>query len=335
MIDVAAPSNNPLRSRNDRITLLVCIGIAFVCWVLNRLSTTYRAVETVTLDYQLPPRKVFSTVPTQKIRVTVQGRGWDLLTRDKIQVAVPLTTDTVQEISSGYVRSLLAESFGTRAEVINLDFEKLTLYVENTITRTLPVAAVTHLTFAKGYDLAQNIELNPKEVTVEGPKSLLDQLSHILTDTLRIKHLNGTVTEKMRLQTHPLLHYNIAEVSAKLVAEQLTEIAMFIPVTLRNAPPNTRVFPNKIKLSCTLGLNQYKKVSYNDFVAEVDLRGIEKNKKYKNNTAPIVLTKQPQNIQNLKFTPKLVEFYFESSNEKMPKTSEKAPEKTAAPEKAN
>ena len=84
---------------------------------------------------------------------------------------------------------------------------------------------------------------------------------------------------------------------------------MFIPIIVKNAPQQLKIFPNKIKLDCTVALSRYAQLSSANFVAEVDLKGAALNSM--NNTVTIVLSQFPNFVRNVKFTPKSAEFYFE------------------------
>ena len=103
------------------------------------------------------------------------------------------------------------------------------------------------------------------------------------------------------------MQYNISEAEANIQAEQFTEKSMFIPIVVKNAPQKLKIFPNKIKLDCTVALSRYAELNANNFVVEVDLRFSSG----KGNTLPIILSKQSPFARNIKFSPKSAEFYIE------------------------
>ena len=289
----------------DRAVLMACIGIALCFWFLNKLSTSFRTVKAVKMDYKIPFGKVFSAPPPQYATVTMQGTGWDLLLggRDE-SVFLELTEDSVQTIS---VKNIIAEKFGNEAVGVNL--EQISLQIEDAVTKTVPIEVVSIIEFAKGFDLAEGIQLNPSVVTVSGPKTAIEHLTAIKTDTLRYKNLKEEVIGKVRLMPHPIFKYNISEIETRIQAEQFTEKSMFIPIVVKNAPQRLKIFPNKIKLDCTVALSHYGELNANNFTAEADLNAKILNSK--DNTISIFLTKYPNFVRNVKFTPKTAEFYFE------------------------
>jgi YbbR domain-containing protein len=236
------------------------------------------------------------------VQVTMQGTGWDMLLGSNQSIALALNTDAVQIYP---LKNLIIQNLGN--ELVSSNVEQIIIQLEDAVTGTFPIEAVTNITFAKGFDLAQDIELNPSVVTVVGPKTVLENLETIKTDTLKAVNLSEKKTQKINLIYNPILQFNISETEAHIQAEQFTEKSMFIPIVVKNAPDKLKIFPNKIKLDCTVALSRYAELNANNFVVEVDLRFSTG----KGNTLPIILSKQSPFARNIKFSPKSAEFYIE------------------------
>jgi hypothetical protein len=288
----------------ERAVLMVCIGIALCFWVLNRLSTKFRKTTPVRLEYFTPMGKALRTVPPQYANVSWQGTGWDLLTGSEPRIALTVETDSIQTF---YLRTIAAQQLGN--DVFSVSPEQITVEIEDIETKNVPVEAVAILSFWKGFDLSDDIQLTPSVITVEGAKSVLENLNSLKTDTLRFQKLKDTVIASIKLTAIPILKFSKTEVSALLAVEQFTEKSLFVPLTVRNAPQLLQIFPNKIKLDCTVALSRYASLSGENFMAVVDLKNVDV--KSKNNTVPIVLLQQPSFVRNVKFSPQSVEFYFE------------------------
>ena len=65
--------------KTDRAILMICISIAFVFWLMTKLSYSYKDSIVVNLEYQIPDNKVFTNPPAQHLEVDIEGKGWDLL----------------------------------------------------------------------------------------------------------------------------------------------------------------------------------------------------------------------------------------------------------------
>ena len=289
---------------HERAMLMACIGIALCFWVLKRLSTPFKKTMPVKLEYVVPSGKAIAAPPPPYAQVTLQGTGWDLLTGHEQHVYIKVGNDSVQNIS---LRGLMIQQFGN--DVIGVSPEMMSVVVEEARTVSVPIQVLAKVTFVKGYDFADSIELTPSVIGVEGPRSAIERLRFIQTDTLYFEKLKDSASTKIKLNENPLFKFSTTEIRAKIRAEQFTEKSLFIPIVVKNAPQSLRIFPNKIKLDCSLALSRYSLLDADKFVAEVDLKNIDF--KTKNNTVAITLNTYPEWVKSIKFSPKSVEFYFE------------------------
>lgn len=289
---------------HERAVLMACIGIALFFWVLNRLSNSFKKNIPIKLEYVVPSGRALSVVPPQYAQVMWQGTGWDMLAGYEKRIFIQVGNDSIQRIS---LKDIMVQQFGN--DIMGVSPEQMTVFSEPSKTVSVPVQAIARIDFAKGYDLADSIELTPSVIEVEGPRTAIDRLISIQTDTLRFEKLKDSVVTKIKLRQDPLFKLKTTEIKAKIKTEQFTEKLLFIPIVVKNAPQSLRIFPNKIKLDCTVALSLYALLDADKFVAEVDLKHIDF--KTKNNTVAIQLTQQPNWVRNIKFSPKSVEFYFE------------------------
>ena len=289
---------------HERVVLMACIGIALFFWVLNRLSNSFKKTIPIKLEYVLPAGRALSVVPPQYAQLMWQGTGWDMLAGYEQHAFIQIGNDSIQRLS---LKDLLVQQYGN--DMLGVSPEQITVFSDAAKTASVPVEALTKLNFVRGYELADSIELTPSVIEVTGPRTAIEGLIVIQTDTLRFEKLKDSVVTTIKLRQNPLLKLNPTEIKAKIKTEQFTEKLLFIPIVVKNAPQSWRIFPNKIKLECTVTLSQYPFIDADKFVAEVDLKNIDF--KTKNNTVAIQLTQSPQGVHNIKFSPKSVEFYFE------------------------
>ncbi len=288
----------------DRVVFILCVLVAFVFWILNRLQTSVKKNISVALVYNMPSSRAFSETPIQYANTTISGTGWDMLTHRLDKLYVSINEDSLQTFS---LRGLAAAQLG--GDVQTIEPEILSITTENAFEKMLPIEPVSLIAFAKGYDLSQNIQLEPDRVRVTGPRQVVSNLISIKTDTIFVKNLKDVFAYNVTLAKNPVLRYNFENVHVTLKAEQFTEKSLFVPIIIKNAPEKLKIFPNKIRLDCTVTLSHYSKVTADDFIIEVDMHNITLNSK--NNTLPLTLIKQPDWARGVKFSPKSVEFYLE------------------------
>ena len=111
-------------------------------------------------------------------------------------------------------------------------------------------------------------------------------------------------------------------ITAELDVEQFTEKSFFVKILQRNAPDSIRIFPDRIKIYCLVGLSKYEEVEESGFRVEVDLKDAKPG--VENNAVPILLTKSPDFVNNVRFSPKSAEYIFikKVEEEKSPSSTE-------------
>jgi hypothetical protein len=300
--------------KEDRSILLVCIGVAFVFWLLIKLSQTYRAQKEVYFDIKLPQGYSLSSLPPDNLLADLEGTGWDLLFDHFYSRELGLTYDmggiNRLNLSGGQLRSdIKAQLYSDDITVIDINHDQLNLRAEEQAKRKVPIKPVTVLEFAPAHQLKNPVSLTPDSVTLIGPESIVNQFDVWYTDSLVYKNLQQSLVIEIGFQPSPPEVALSPDVTlAKIEVEPFTEKSVYVPLIVKNAPDSFRIFPEKVTVTSKLGLSQYDRMTYQDFTAEVDLQGVSSNSN--GTTAPIIITKQPDYIQSIFFTPKSARFLF-------------------------
>lgn len=300
----------------DRKILGVCMGIALVFWLLVKLSGTYRTEKTVELYFSLPEGKVFSAMPPKDITATIEGTGWELLFDflQSSQISLSYDLRAVKDrfvLSRGQLRSEILSRLGSRSmSIVELNYDDIVLLLEQKSAKRVPVRLRHRLSFVPGYRLQHQPEISPDSVTLTGPESHLAGVGEWLTDSVVLEQLKKSVAQTIDLQLPPKgVYVNTDKVKVNIPVEQLSEKTFWVPVTVLHDADSVRVFPKNIQITCTLGLSNYDSTSAGDFEITADLRGAALQSD-RRNTALLQLTRKPGSADNIRFSPKSVEFFL-------------------------
>lgn len=309
-----------MKFKEDRATLLACIGIAFVFWLLIKLSQTYRAEKQVAFHFDIPPGQALATLAPDDMTVQIEGTGWDLLfdffSSRTVRLFYDLSGTTQLNLTRAQLRSdILQNLYSNDIAILDINPETLNLDLEEKFFKQVPVVARDSLGFAPEHQLKSPVTLVPDSVEIAGPATLVAAIDKWFTDSLFLPGLKFSVTRMVKLEEPDReLSLSTGQVEARIEVEPFTEKTMFVPLVIKNAPDSLRIFPEKITVSCKLGLSRYDSVSYRDFTAEVDLKGVSPNAP--NNSVPIVITQKPGFVESLQFTPKSAKFFIVEKPEK-------------------
>lgn len=303
-----------LQPRKDRAILMICIGIAFVFWFLVKLSQTFTTEKEIQFDLNIPEEKTFVMLPPVDMEVEIEGTGWDLLVEyfatAKLSLIYDLTGSDQLNRSRGQLRSDILRSLSSDdLRIKEVNHESLHLVLEDKLSKKVPIILNKELAFGPEHQLQKEVNLLPDSLTLSGPASMIADITQWETEPLIMKNLNATISPKVLL-VRPAreIQLDISETTAEIVVEQFTEKSIFVPLMVKNAPDSIKIFPETIKLSCIVGLSKYNDVSIGDFIVEVDLKNIPISES--RNTVPIVLTKYPDYVKNVQFSPKSAEFFI-------------------------
>lgn len=309
--------SNPFaeKSPRDRNVMLICLGIAFFFWLIIKLSNDYQVTKVVELQFLPPPGKAFSRIPPKNMEVTLRGSGWNLLfefiSGNTIQLQYDLHDRSSFTLTEAAVRNDIRGTFSSGdVEIVQLsNYDLSSLALEDKATKTVPILPRYHLDFAEEYQLKSPVRVAPDSVTVTGPVSQVRDLQAWPTDSLALKNIRADYEGKL-----PLLKptNNLAiepqAVDVTIEAEQITEKTLYLPVNVINAPKvdSIRIFPDKIMVSCLVGLSQYRSLSAADFelVADLGKAEIQEGEKM----VPVELTKQPDYVRGTKLATRAVGF---------------------------
>ena len=303
-----------MKIKEDRATLLACIGIAFVFWLLIKLSQTYRAEKQVFFHFEIPSGKALATLAPDDMAVELEGTGWDLLfeffTNRSVRLSDDMSGIEALHLNRAQLRSDILQNLHSNSiTILEINPESLNLALEAKLSKPVPIIVRDSLSFAPEHHLKSPASVTPDSVVVVGPASLVSSISQWNTDSLRLSNLKYTVTQMVKLEKPAReLTLSVNQVEAQIEVEPYTEKTMYVPLVIKNAPDSLRIFPDKITISCKLGLSKYDAVSFRDFTVEADFKGISLNAP--NNSVPIVVTQKPDFVETLQYTPKSVKFFI-------------------------
>jgi YbbR domain-containing protein len=131
------------------------------------------------------------------------------------------------------------------------------------------------------------------------------------TDSLVIENLNSSQSRTVALQPPPQeIQLETKEVEVRIEVEQFTEKSLFVPLQVKNIPETDSLsfFPQRVRVRFVVGLSKYNELTDEDFQLEADLEGVSLEKSQIQ--VPIRLTKKPDFVKNVQFTPNTANFFI-------------------------
>ena len=302
--------------QEDRAMLIICIGIAFVFWILVKLSQTYPTVKPVMLNIEMPEDKCLLRMPPADVEAELRGTGWDLMLEhffhSRIPVFISMLDNTNLYLNQNRMRTEIRNSLRFSAiEVLSVNYENLEIELDQKINKRIPLVLEKELDFAPGNQLRELPTLEPDSITITGPAQLIDSLTYWPTTVLQLADVKSSTKVFLPLEpAPPALQLEPNQVEVALEVEQFTEKTLYIPVSINHAPEgdSLKIFPDKIQLTCQVGLSKYNEVAYQDFEIQAELKDVPLQEG--KNTVPVKLIQFPSFVKGVKLERQSVEFYI-------------------------
>jgi len=303
--------------REDRAILIICIGIALIFWLLVKLSQTYRTDKNIVFNLRIPSEKAFLESPPSNMVAVIEGQGWDLTFDFFAGQNIVLNYDLRQtdrlDLNRAQLRSAINNTFSSNdIKIVELNYEEIHLLLDEKLNKKVPVRLCSQISIAKEYELKSEPLLQPDSISITGPESVVESINFWNTDSLIMEGVSNPVSTDLDLEEPPReLILSKRTVKVEIPIEQITEKSFFVPIKVVNAPDSTNIFPKTIRLTCSVGLSRYEDLTADDFELVVDLKNA--TTKEAQNTAPIILQKKPDYVENIKYSPLSVEFLIVES----------------------
>jgi len=252
------------RSHPRLIVFLVCLIISVLMWLFIELMKDYTDEIKYTVAFKNVPKDLILTNSGDSIlTIGMNAQGFELLSArflsQKRTLVIDLSSLKVRPSGDGYNAFLSSAKISDQL-VAQIRFKKEILYIKpdtlffrfSTIYRKQVAVEPDFLYSLSGqYDIIDSLTYRPEYITVAGIKTIIDTLSFVKTQKIRLNDLDSSLVMKVALDkgSHPhLVKYSTDSITVKLRIEKVTEASYTLSLTINSAGKNIKVFPEKVEI---------------------------------------------------------------------------------------
>jgi hypothetical protein len=304
----------------DILSFLLFLALSGSFWFVNALGKDRETVITIPLRYIGVPQNISITnTPPTKIVLGIKDQGLRLFSYSKAPLT-PLTIDLgrtfyqkgeiliTSDQLNGRIKSYM--HLQSTTSILDVKPDSILIKYETLSTATLPVEFVSKIELAHQYILSDKIRLEPSQVTVFGPKNILDNLKSVQTETKVLTNLNDTSIFLSKLLPVKSVRFSTKEIKVSVFVELFTEKKIQIPITDINCPEHLsiRTFPTVVNATYSVGLSHFNTFKPDDIQVIIDYNELKKSKESKHK---LKIINNATHISNLRISPQEVEFILE------------------------
>lgn len=286
-----------------------------VIWIFVQFSKQYNEIIDIPVRYvNIPPDKLITQGNSNSLKLRMEENGFKIAWFSLFPPTLYVDVSKTQQ-QNGELLFFIDENRNEILSQLNINFEN-SQFVKDIITikfqqkkeKKLPVFSEIKIDFAAGYSATDELKLTPDSVRVSGPNDLLDTLTRLKTEKLKLKKVKEDLEGKVKIDTSGLRNLTLytGEVDYFLNVEKFTEGSVQVPIELINVPEglNVVIFPKETLLFFQVILRDYKRVSASDFRVVADFGELQENQDF---LIPEI-SKKPTFTSNLRLNENKIQF---------------------------
>lgn len=258
--------------KSDWKAITFCVFASITFWFINGMSTSYSVdvVHPMVVHYDEEMYAPLSPLPTE-IRFSTTASGWDIFTKTNFVNSSPIEVELDEFKRKTYLTGTRLKSIVAKQMngiMINevLD-DTIFINVDRFRSKKINLAVSTKkLNFSEGYRLAGSVVIEPSELTISGPSTLLIKIPNTFSIPINEKNIYGTFKEQIPLT--PLFDERVKLSNSKALVQFETYKLSRVEVDLTLKKLN---FPKKKSISIS-----EEEVTLIYYAKEEDLAALEK-----------------------------------------------------------
>jgi len=307
------------RRKGSHFVFIICVLIAAFFWLLIKLSEPYNESYLLKLNYtNAPAEKMLTSLIDTNVNININAKGFEMLklvlTEDLSNLDVDLVNfeiihldGDIYFISTNAVKERLAEIIGVPLDQIEISRQRLEFQLEALFEKKVTVINKMNFNFLSPFNLYSDILITPAEITVFGPKNILDTLDFIYTSNTSLLNISDDIDENVSL-VNPntnFLNLSVDKTNIKANVEKFTESSLEIPIDLSNIKYHVKVFPNTVKIFFTVAQKDFSNVIQSQFNVSANLKNTDV---LTANKLQLEVIEKPDFVNGIRLQPSEIEF---------------------------
>lgn len=302
-------------SKKVNIFVLFLI-LALLFSVLTKLSKDYTQTITFNIDaINVPEDKVIVRDSSHVVQITLTTYGFRLIKYYFTEPTIKVDFQNLDKNTTHYFWiekrefSNIVSQFDPNIKIESINPETIAFRYDVNHVKKIPVVLDFDINFSPGYDLIDTYKLIPDSINVIGSKFLIDSITEIVTEQLKIKDVNSNLLVSLNLNLPKYaedLKFSHNQVQVIAEIEKFTEGSIKVPVNIINIPDGIKIkyYPKEVSVVYYTSLSNFKSISASNFIVECDYSTLHSDDTY---LTPKIM-QQPDVVKNVRLNEKRIEF---------------------------
>jgi hypothetical protein len=302
-------------------TFIGFLVASFFIWLLITFSKEYTTVINFPVEYsKIPQNKLLQEAPINEISLSIKASGFKLVKAKLKQEIIQLNASNLQRKTSSKFYFLpknqiknIQSQLTYKVELQEILQDTIYLNLGVLTSKKVPLKTNLIIDYHIGYDLVNEIKIEPDSVIISGPENQIENINHLKLSKLKLKDVKASFTNKLKIikpKELDKLKINIAEASISGHVEKFTEGSFKVPFEIINLPTDVNLtsLTNNVEVFFVVALSNFNKVNKLSFKVECDYLMSEKN-----NLSYLIpkIVDKPDFLKSYKIIPNKIDFLIQ------------------------
>lgn len=273
--------------RKNWKAVLLCILAATIFWFFNALNENYSANINFPLAIEYDEEQYVAVNPLpEQVRMNVSGLGWDLFRKSSGLKVPPLRVlldnpTEVKKIPGSSLLTLLSPQLeGLQINLVLTD--TLQIQIDHKASKTVQIQlgqVDAHL--RKNYGLSALPRVQPTEIRIGGPLSLVNRVPDTLVLALPVSDLERNYSDELPI---PMENDRVVcdppAVQVMLSVDRMVKVTDTIPLHILNIPKEVKsaMLIKEVSFTYSIPSSLSQTVVTDSIRAELDLAGLKRGR---------------------------------------------------------
>lgn len=299
------------------LTFLWFLIIAFAFWMLLFFQRDIEATYKLPISYiKIPDDVVFDNPLPKDLEVRIGDKGSEIFKytfrlRDSITVDIRKYQEAgVTNIQGAELTQLIRSKLSKSSAIVAYYPVNIPIITSKLQKKEVEVMFDGDISTGRNNLIADEVQVTPSKVMAYGSEKQLASLNNATTVTSHFSNIKATSQFDVKLKEEEGIKYLPEVVQVLIPVLEYTERKIEVPITVKGAPHDVDVkfFPSQTEVSFSVTLEDYKKISPEEFTIELNYKDFYNNQ---NGRVEIDLSTMPISARNVKMSPQSVEFLLE------------------------
>lgn len=309
----------PVFSSKEFLIFCFFLAISATFWFLSTLNDTYEKEYPLRVEITDIPHNVVITEPLpDTIRVVLRDKGYSLLEYAFNNTLRPIHLHFAHYAKTGGKGSITQNDIQKILKLRTLETTSITavksdrwdFYYSYGEMKKVPIVVEGQLLPAPNYFVTRTV-LTPDSASVYAATSALDTIKAVYTEPQNIVDIKESATHHVALQKITGARIEPSTVRMSLIAEQMTEVTVSVPIKPVNVPEGVmlKTFPARVDVKVTVSLSSASQIKPELFNVVADYNDLSANPSEK---LKVKIMVQPRGIVRAALKTNKVDYILEN-----------------------